>query len=176
MDHQLTHHLTKFSQKEFDIILICDSLLSPGNMGSLFRTADCFGVKCIFLVGVTSLVLTPRLKKAARSTENNTDHYCLETIEEALQHPLMKDFKPFCLEITTSSQPLEKKVFEGDRKIALIIGTEKFGISTKTLSLIPNHIHIEMYGKNSSMNVINATNVALFQITQLLKVLHNGKS
>ncbi|UZO80047.1 TrmH family RNA methyltransferase [Aquimarina sp. ERC-38] len=170
---QKTHEETVFNKKNFELILICDSLLSPVNTGSLFRTADCFGVKAIYFTGINSIEITPRLRKASRSTFKTTPHYFISNIEELVHNLQFSDYQWYCLEITRQSVPLNSVQTLETNKIILIIGSEQFGISSKTLSLIPNHVHIDMYGRNSSMNVINATNIALYHFTQQLTSLFN---
>ena len=55
-----------------------------------------------------------------------------------------------------------------NKKIALVIGGENHGISSEVLQEIDIAVHITMYGKNSSMNVVQATGIALHCIIQSL--------
>ena len=50
----------------------------------------------------------------------------------------------------------------------LVIGDENFGVSDNILSISDAIIHIDMFGQNSSMNVVQATSIALYQITKQL--------
>ncbi|HCY81920.1 MAG TPA: RNA methyltransferase, partial [Xanthomarina gelatinilytica] len=43
---------------------------------------------------------------------------------------------------------------------------ENFGISETVLTLSDAIIHINMFGQNSSMNVVQATSIALYEITK----------
>ena len=52
--------------------------------------------------------------------------------------------------------------------MALIVGDENFGVSEAALEGSDTIIHIEMFGKNSSMNMVQATNIALYQTTKQL--------
>ena len=70
------------------------------------------------------------------------------------------------LEITSSSKSLNHFSFPTNQPIALIIGDENFGISESLLKLCDAVVHIPMYGQNSSMNVVQATNIALYEITK----------
>ena len=49
---QLQHHNTSFKKQEHSIILICDSVNSPANMGGLLRLADSFGVQKVIFGGM----------------------------------------------------------------------------------------------------------------------------
>jgi tRNA G18 (ribose-2'-O)-methylase SpoU len=53
--------------------------------------------------------------------------------------------------------------------MALIIGNENFGLSKTVLDQCHDVLHIEMYGQNSSMNVVQATSIALYELCKQLK-------
>ena len=73
------------------------------------------------------------------------------------------------MEITSSSKPLEELEFSKNKKIALLIGNEIQGVSEYFLKNAHQVTHIEMFGKNSSMNVVQATGIALYEITRKMK-------
>jgi tRNA G18 (ribose-2'-O)-methylase SpoU len=72
----------------------------------------------------------------------------------------------YALEITKNSIPIHKASFKKNQKIALVIGDENFGVSDEILKLSDGIFHIDMFGQNSSMNVVQATNIALYEITK----------
>lgn len=72
------------------------------------------------------------------------------------------------LEISEQSLPLHQFNFKLDKPIVLIIGDENFGISEAILKASNAILHINMYGENSSMNVVQATGIALYEITNQL--------
>ena len=79
-----------------------------------------------------------------------------------------KGFQIISLEITKTSRPIHSFKFQREQPIALIIGDENFGVSEDILNQSNTLIHIEMFGQNSSMNVVHATNIALYEITKQL--------
>jgi tRNA G18 (ribose-2'-O)-methylase SpoU len=48
-----------------------------------------------------------------------------------------------------------------------LIGSEIAGISEELLKISHQIVHINMFGKNSSMNVVQAASIALYEITSL---------
>ena len=50
--------------------------------------------------------------------------------------------------------------------MVLIVGNENFGIDKDLLEWSDQKVHINMFGINSSMNVAQATGIALFEITK----------
>ena len=79
-----------------------------------------------------------------------------------------RDYQIISLEITTTSQPIYNFKFSTKKPIVLVIGDENFGVSEAILNQSNAIIHIDMFGKNSSMNVVQATNIALYEITKQL--------
>ena len=165
---QLQHHNTSFKAHKHSIILLCDSVSSPANMGSLFRIADSFGLQKLVFGNTKVDLKSSRLKRTARSTQNwipvedqvNLNSYIPELITDG--------YTPIALEITANSQAIESCNFAKNDKIALIIGDENTGISETVLKQCKQQIHITMFGKNSSMNVSQATAIALYEIIKQL--------
>ena len=52
------------------------------------------------------------------------------------------------------------------KKLALFIGAERTGISDEIIPELNECVHIDMFGKNSSINVINALSIGLYEITK----------
>ncbi|NQY07011.1 MAG: TrmH family RNA methyltransferase, partial [Flavobacteriaceae bacterium] len=73
------------------------------------------------------------------------------------------------LEITENSEAIHKHQFQLNKPIALIVGDENFGISEAILAQCHATVHIEMFGQNSSMNVVQASNIALYEIAKQIQ-------
>ena len=166
---QLQHHNTSFKKQEHSIILICDSVNSPANMGGLLRLADSFGVQKVIFGGISVDLKSPRLKRTARSTQNwipVEDNVNLETYIPELKK---EGYTIVALEITNNSKAINEQTFLKDSKIALVIGDESAGVSQTVLEQSHIQNHITMFGENSSMNVTQATAVALYEITKQIQ-------
>lgn len=53
----------------------------------------------------------------------------------------------------------------------LVVGNERHGISEELLKKIELKVHINMYGRNSSMNVSQAAGIAFYEISKTLPSL-----
>lgn len=168
MNLQHTHKSNPFTARSFPITIVCDGVQSPGNLGSLFRLADAFGVKNIVLCGPQIDLETPRLRKAARSTKSalNIEHYDSTAIYiEQLDSPR---YITIALESTSKSLALHTITLPDDAPLVLFVGNESSGVSQQVLDWVQHTLHIEMFGLNSSMNVTQATGIALYELTQKL--------
>jgi len=164
---QLTHYNTNFNKRTFDITLICDNVTNTPNIGGLFRIADTFGIEKLILCG-QHIEFGRKMTKTSRATEKVVNYEIHENALEVVSNLKNQDYQIISLEITDTSKPIHEFQFSNEKQIALIIGDENFGVSEKILNLSNNSIHINMFGQNSSMNVVQATSVALYEITRQL--------
>ncbi|MDC1197521.1 TrmH family RNA methyltransferase [Algibacter sp.] len=164
---QLNHYNTNFTNQIFPITLICDNVTNAPNIGSLFRIADAFGIEKLILCG-DDISLGRKMAKTSRATEKIVNYEVNRDALEVIQDLKSKNYQIISLEITNSSQAVHNVQFSTNKPIALIIGDENFGVSEHILNISDVIIHIEMFGQNSSMNVVQATNIALYEITKQL--------
>lgn len=152
---QSTHSEFEKEKHDFDIVVLCDALESPANIGGVLRLADAYGVsEVVFFEGINSL--TTRAKSVSRGTQKYVNHHFLSKHD-------FDEREWFCLELTSSSVALSEFKAKG-RKIGVIIGNENLGVRQAFLDQFPSY-HIKMFGNNSSMNVTNALSGALYQLT-----------
>lgn len=164
---QLTHYNTNFKKRSFPITLVCENVTNAPNIGSLFRIADAFGVEKLILCG-ESIHLGRKMTKTSRSAEKVVEFDVKDNATEVVKALKKEGYAIISLEITSNSLPIHSFQFSEEKPIALVIGDENFGVSESILKLSNNIIHIDMFGQNSSMNVVQATNIALYEITKQL--------
>ena len=168
---QLTHENTQFEKRCFPITLVCDHIYFQQNLGSLFRIGEAFGIEKIIFIG-KDIPLTPRkINKTSRSTHLQIPHSIVEETTEAITLLQKEEYHIIALEITSTSSPIQQLSVPKNKKIALLIGNEIEGISASLLAIANQITHIAMYGNNSSMNVVQATSIALYEISNRMNEL-----
>ena len=173
MQEQLTHENTHFQQKIFPITVVCDAIYFQSNIGSIFRIGEAFGIEKIIFTG-EQLVLTPRkINKTSRNTHTMVPYEVISMASDVVDHLKSNDYQIVVLEITNKSIPLKELTFAPETKIALVIGNEISGVSEAFLNNATETVHIEMFGKNSSINVAQATGIALYELINKLSINHN---
>jgi len=165
---QLTHHQTEFPNTQFPIVLVLDQLTSPANLGSIFRLADAFGITKIVQYRCDIDLNSSRFKRTARTTNTTVPSERIDDISSYITSLKSDGYTTIALEITDSSKPIDAIPLSSESKLILIIGSERKGVSEQLLKHCDFATHITMFGKNSSMNVAQATGIALFQITKTL--------
>lgn len=133
----------------------------------MFRAADAFGVERIIFCG-EGITLGRKMTKTSRATEKVVPYETVPDCNEVVETYKQKGYNVVALEITDASIPLSSFKVQPNKPIALVIGDENFGVSDAILKTCDTVVHLEMYGQNSSMNVVQATSVTLYEITKQL--------
>jgi len=159
-----------------DIILIAHDIRSTHNVGSLLRTAECFGIVHTYFTGYTpyptttnderlphiSAKLTNQIHKTALGAETMTPWTHSENILDLISTLRAQGYTIAALEQTKSSVLLPN--YQPPQKIALLIGREVEGIDTELLANCNITLEIPQFGKKESLNVVQATAIALYHI------------
>ena len=157
------------------VIVIAHNIRSTHNVGSIFRTAEGFGVEKIILSGYTpypklpidtrlphiSEKLTSQIHKTALGAETMVP---FEYSEQIQLNSLKNDgYRIVALEQNERSINLSE--YKTPDKVALLIGEEVHGITNDLIEQCDDIIEIPMVGKKESFNVSVATGIALYQLT-----------
>ncbi len=140
--------------------------MGEANIGSLFRLADAFNIEKIIFSGTPINLKSNRLRRTARGTFEKVNFDYTENSIETIESYKSKGYKPVALEITSDSIELSNLNIAKDSKILLIVGNERYGISQIVLDVVHTKVHIPMFGNNSSMNVSQATGIALYEFSK----------
>ena len=141
-------------------ILILDRLRSPFNVGSLFRSADSFGIEEIWLVEGTADVHHPRCSKSARGCTRSVSYRMLAE-EEVVKELKNRALPLFALELGGCNLSQFSFPAEG----VAVIGSEEMGVSPTLLSLCDSslgRVSIPLGGTKGSLNVSVASGIMLY--------------
>jgi 23S rRNA (guanosine2251-2'-O)-methyltransferase len=169
---QLSHNDIKNQQQKFPIHILCDALRTPENVGMCFRVAESFGVEKVYLHESSPFIENRKVVKTARNTFNQIECEFYSDFEKKINILKQLNFTIIGIEITDKSINIQDFNFKNLNKIALILGSERNGISNA--NLLDATIEIPMYGRNSSMNVIHSLAITLYEITNQL--VHPSRS
>jgi len=142
-------HLDASRRLMLPFTVIVDRVRSPFNIGSMFRTADSFGVSKILVVRPGADPNHPRAQRTARGCTETVGWEHVEA-DEALAR--VKDEPFFALE----TGGVELKNFQFPDSGTLVIGSEELGVSPELLSRADaslGRVTIPMSGTKGSLNV-----------------------
>lgn len=150
------------SINKLGINLYLDDIRSPFNLGSIFRTGECFGMSKMYL---SKDCTSPEHKRAIRTSMGSID--LVEWKVESLKNIKLP---MFALEL--GGTPIDD--FEFPSEGVAIIGSEELGVSPEALKLADQslgRVTIPLHGSKSSLNVANATSILLQRWSEkILKV------
>ena len=159
------------------ITLLLHNIRSTHNVGSIFRTAEGFGVERIILSGYTPYSrlsagdtrlphivdkLTRQIHKTALGAEDMVpfDYFDETSFNEFLRNcPL-----PF-IALEQSSRSVLLSEFQPPNELLLLLGEEVDGIDEALLARADSIIEIPMRGHKESFNVSVAAGIALYGLT-----------
>lgn len=165
---QLEHQEINNEERKFPIAVICDNITSPENVGMIFRISEAMGVDSIYLCGDTPSPDHKRVKKTSRSTEKNVHVHTSNSTLDIIRTLKNESYTCVALEVTSDSSALSKSTFSKQNKLAIVLGNEQHGVADEVLQEVDSSIDITMFGKNTSINVVNSLSIALYEITKQL--------
>ncbi len=134
-----------------ELIIVCQSVAYPVNVGSVFRIADALNVTEVVLTGITPTPPHPTISKVGRDKDRRVPWRYVERPESALQDLKEQGYWIAALEVTDRCQPYY--AVEYPNRIALVLGNEDHGVTRACLQLSDAAVYVPMYGKGKSLNV-----------------------
>lgn len=131
------------------VIVACENIRDPGNLGTILRTADWFGVKNIL---VSSDGVDPYNDKVIRATMGSLFHLNLFISVSFVSDCLVLKDKGFKIVV---SRPEVQENFSPQKssKICLVVGNESEGTTPEVDQIADATYAIPRYGKAESLNV-----------------------
>lgn len=144
------------------LIVVLEDIRDPGNLGTMIRTADWFGVDGILLLGGAD----PYQSKVVRSSMGSIFHLPLFNSQDHVQDLEQLKKNGFEIVVTRPELANEKKSQNLDKnhKIALVFGNESQGTSRAIDELADRSLSIAKYGQAESLNVAVSFGILLHQI------------
>ena len=146
---------TNFSE---GLILVLDGVQDPGNMGTILRTADWFGVKMIVCSEDTADIYNPKVIQASMGSmlRMNVKYTALDTFLSTCQARIYG--------ASLEGENVYRVAL--DKTAVLVMGNEGKGIRPNIQTFINSPIHIPGFGKAESLNVAVATGILLSEFTR----------
>lgn len=144
--------------------LVLDSLMDPGNLGTIIRTADWFGIQNIICSPDTVDLFNPKTIQATMGSFTRVNVYHLP-IEQTLVK-LKNRFLVLALDM--NGIPIHQ--IDTDKPKLIITGSESAGISPQLKHLTDKYISIPSHHPNQnnrpeSLNASIATAIACYMLT-----------
>ena len=141
------------------LILVCEAVEKPGNMGAMLRTADAAGADAVISVdGVTDWA-NPNVIRASKGAVFSVP------VADASQGELYEWLVKHKLAIIASTPDTDMMYTAPDltQGTALFVGTEKHGLTDFWFTHAHAKVRIPMVGKVNSLNVATSAALLLYE-------------
>lgn len=143
-----------------EIVLLLDDLQDPGNIGTILRTADWFGIKDVFLSANCAEVSNPKTVAGSMGAFWRLNLYPESNLLELI--PKLKQEKYQVLVTDLKGEDLN--LFEKKGRVAIVIGSEARGVDARILKLADQKIKIGQIGGGESLNAAVAAGIVLYKL------------
>lgn len=153
--------LSSIEKGKTPLLVMCDGLEDPHNLGAILRTADAVGVDGVIIGKHRSVSLTPTVAKVSTGA--------IDTVKVAQVTNLTQTLKElkkagFWVCGADSEKASDYRMANLTAPLVLVVGSEGFGLSRLVKEQCDFTVKIPMVGKVSSLNASVATAVLLYEI------------
>ena len=141
-------------------ILVLDKVQDLGNLGTIIRSADAFGIKQIICTSGTADVYSP---KVLRSTMGSILREKITYIDNLQKLEELKKYGFAIVGTTLNEKSISIEKFDFSKKSIFVMGNEANGISKEIEKICDYFIKIPMTGNAESLNVGVATSIILYK-------------
>lgn len=152
--HYFAEAAVELSSTEWTLAL--DGIRDPGNMGTIIRLADWFGIRTIICSPDCADVYNPKVVQATMGSIMR-----VTVVEKELAVFLADQNLPVVGAVLGGK---ELSSFEFPKAGILVIGNESTGIREDVISLLSDKLMIPRFGEAESLNAAIATSIFLWEL------------
>jgi tRNA (guanosine-2'-O-)-methyltransferase len=142
-----------------DLTVFAENLHKPRNFSAMVRSCDAVGVNEMHVLpGEDNLRTHWNTSQGAEKWMRIRTH---ESSKEACEYLKSNNFQLLAAHLSDTA--IDYREVDYTQPVALVLGTELFGVSDTTLSYVDQQISIPMMGVTQSLNVSVACSIVLYE-------------
>ncbi len=147
----LAHHLELLAWVKQSLIVVCDGIQDPGNLGTIMRTSAWFGADLFVCGNSTVDAFNPKTVRASAGC-----FYALPLIQQTDLIELLPDLKSSGYHILASGlHGVDANCLKRSQKSVIVLGNEGKGVSRDIINLADQVVTIK--GKPEAVESLNAS-------------------
>ena len=154
------------NSEKSSIVIVLDNVRSQSNVGSVFRTADAFLTKKIYLCGITAKPPHRDIQKTALGATESVDWSHHESTLDVVRQLKAEGYKIIGIEQAEGSVALQNIKTEKGEKYALIFGHEVNGVDQKVIDFCDMCVEIPQFGIKHSFNIAVSAGIVLWEMNK----------
>ena len=148
-------------KNESPFVLILDGIEDPHNLGSIIRTAECSGVHGIIIPKRRSVQVNATVNKTSAGAAQYVKVARVNNLTETIKYLKENDVWIYGTDIEGKCYYNEQKYNGG---VAIVIGSEGFGMSRLVKDNCDFLVKIPMVGKINSLNASVSAGILMYEV------------
>lgn len=144
-------------------ILLLDGIMDPHNLGAILRSVDAFGIDLVILPKNRSCFITETVAHVSTGAIEHTDIMMVNSLFSVVQK--LKGLGFWICGTDAKGSTIASSINK-DLKLAVIIGSEGFGMSKTLLNASDYLITIPMVGHVNSLNASVSCAIVLYDLME----------
>ncbi len=149
----------RFREGKDPLFVIAEAIEKPGNLGTILRSADAAGVDGVIVCDRCTDIYNPNVVRARVGTVFTL------TVVEASTDEVFHWLRAHQIRVAAATPSAECLFTEAPLlgRLAIAVGTEQLGLSTRWMEEADLSVRIPMQGVADSLNVATATTLLLYE-------------
>ena len=147
-------------------VVVVDRPGSPGNLGTLIRSCDAFGVAGVIVTGHGVDLYEPATIRASVGSFFSVPCIALESHREVAEWvgELRESYNGLTVVGTSARASSELRGFRWGTEVVLLVGNETNGLSHAYREMCDDIVRIHMRGTATSLNAAVSTSIVLYEL------------
>jgi 23S rRNA (guanosine2251-2'-O)-methyltransferase len=147
-------------------IIVLDNVRSQSNVGSIFRTADAFLTKAIYLCGITACPPHREIQKTALGATESVEWKYFPRTADAINELKNLGYLIIAVEQAEGSVELQNLQIESCSEYALVFGHEVNGVDQEIVNNCDLCVEIPQFGTKHSFNIAISVGIVLWEVNK----------
>lgn len=147
--------------KEARRIAVLDGIVDSTNVGAIFRSAAALGIDAIIVTGQSC---DPYNRRVVRVSMGAVFQIPWTIIENPVDNLHRLGFKVAAMALRENSYEIDYKPMIEQKKLAVMLGSEGYGLSEETIKGADYVVRIPMANNVDSLNVAQAATIAFWEM------------
>ncbi len=145
-------------------LVVLDGVQDPGNVGTIWRTADAAGLSGMLLAASGADPFSPKVQRAAMGSGFRVPVRVTEHLAQELEQLRKQGYRVIVSAL--DGAPFYEGVPKNCERFALVIGNEARGVSDAVSSVADVRLKLPMRGGAESLNAAVAAGIMMYELTR----------
>lgn len=158
--HYNIEEMLQGNDKKQPLFILLEDIQDPGNVGTIFRTAEAAGVDGVIMSGRTADIYNPKTIRSTMGSVYRVPFFYADDITSVIDRMGKLDISVYAAHLEAEA---DYDACDYRKGTAFLIGNEANGLRAETAACADTLISIPMEGKVESLNAAVASSVLLYE-------------